>query len=303
MNKCIAYQLHKHSHTCKKGGRSRCRFGFPRPPLDVTEILSPLPKRIDPRLKSMAVKNFQDIEDKLNEYGRGFKEDIPFCDFLDELDMTREEYIMALRSTIKRTAVFTRRSTNAIFVNNYNRNLLEAWGANIDVQFVLDTYACAKYCAGYMMKSDGGVSRLLNTVSQEAKKGNLDVRDKLKAFSKILITGTEISAQEAVAFLLGYPNTDCSRSEKFVNTSDPDDRTVMLKSFKELEEQDQNSTDVFQKGVLDDYCRRPKELDEVCLADFATLYDYTKSLPKTINVSASTFSSEEEPDETEGISA
>ena len=47
LGKVIAYQLHKHSQTCLKkiGEGDTCRFYFPRPPMDQTRILCPLPLR------------------------------------------------------------------------------------------------------------------------------------------------------------------------------------------------------------------------------------------------------------------
>lgn len=88
--------------------------------------------------------------------------------------------------------------------------MLEAWRANMDIQFVTNTYACAKYCVGYILKSDGGISKLMKAANREAK-GNADIREKLKSCCKVLLNGTEISAQEGAGFLLGIPNTHSSR--------------------------------------------------------------------------------------------
>jgi hypothetical protein len=187
------------------------------------------------------------------------------------------DYIFAIRSSIKRPTVFLKRSTNAIFINGYNRQLLEAWGANIDIQFVLDTYACAKYCVGYILKSEGGVSGLLQAATRDARKGNTSVKDKLKAFANVLMNGTEISAQEAAQFLLGIPNTMCSRQDVFISTSEPNDRIGILKSQKELEDMDDDCQDVCAKGLIDHYIKRPKELEGTCLAEFASMYEYSKS--------------------------
>jgi hypothetical protein len=142
--------------------------------------------------------------------GRGYKEEIPFNEVLEKFECTEDEYFLAVRSTLKRATVFLKRSTNSIYMNGYNRELLLAWGANIDFQFVLDTYACAKYCVGYILKSEGGVSKLLQAATQEFQRGNVGIKEKLKKYAKILINGTEISAQEAAAFVLGLPNTFCS---------------------------------------------------------------------------------------------
>ncbi len=115
--------------------------------------------------------------------------------------------------------------------------LLIAWRANIDIQFILDTYACTKYCVGYIMKSDGGVSQLLQAAQNEAKAGNFTVAEKLKKFCKILCHGCEISTQEAAASL---------RSQEELNT---------------LEDE---SEDIFVKGTFDHYTNRPLEMEDMC---------------------------------------
>jgi len=104
--------------------------------------------------------------------GRNFKEDFCFSDFLNKFQTDHLGYITAIRSSIKRVTVFLKRSTNAIFVNDYNEDILSYWQANIDFQFVIDTYDCAKYCVGYVLKCQGGVSKLFRAAFQEAKRGN-----------------------------------------------------------------------------------------------------------------------------------
>ena len=37
------------------------------------------------------------------------------------------------------------RSPNELRINNYNPTCLLAWRANMDIQYVLDVYACAMY--------------------------------------------------------------------------------------------------------------------------------------------------------------
>lgn len=57
--------MHKHSQTCKKGGKDVCRFGFPLPPLEKTMILEPLDADVDKYRKvfykypSCSLENFE----------------------------------------------------------------------------------------------------------------------------------------------------------------------------------------------------------------------------------------------------
>lgn len=141
------------------------------------------------------------------------------------------------------------RTTSEIFVNSYNKEILLAWIANMGMQFVLDTYACAKYCVGYMLKAEGGVSKFLRAACHEARLGNSVVQDKVKQFGKILINGTEISAQDAAAFLLGIPNTACSRVYVCINSSKPAERISVLKPETTILS-DQKSWKIFVELIL-----------------------------------------------------
>jgi len=276
MEKLIGYQIHKHAQTCKKKNKQgiTCRFGFPKP--RETMILKPLDEDFSLEQIRAAKESHKMIEEKLNEWGRGFKEDIEYDSFLESIGIVHEDYITAIRSSIKRATVFLKRSTNSCFVNGYNRQLLEAWEANIDVQFVLDTYGCAKYCVGYILKSDGGVSRLMQEAARDIRHGNTSIQEQLKRFANVLINGSEISAQEATAFLLGIPNTMCSRSDVFINTAPPDQRIRILKSKEELDELEDSCVDVTREGLLEHYVQRPTVLENTCLADIASMYEFVR---------------------------
>ena len=88
-------------------------------------------------------------------------EDITFEEFLKKLGLTKERYLLAIRNTLKRDTLFLKRSPSEIRTNNYNAHLLQAWQANMDIQYVLDPYACATYILSYITKGQRGMSRLL----------------------------------------------------------------------------------------------------------------------------------------------
>lgn len=39
-------------------------------------------------------------------------------------------------------------------INNYNSHVLKVWGANMNIQYVVDPYACVMYIASYMVKGE-----------------------------------------------------------------------------------------------------------------------------------------------------
>lgn len=99
---------------------------------------------------------------------------------------------------MKRPTLLLKRSPSKIKVNNYNTNLLKAWQANMDVQFVLDPYACAVYILSYITKGQRGISKLLDKASKEANSGNKDIVNRVRHIGNAFLNAAEISAQEAV---------------------------------------------------------------------------------------------------------
>ena len=81
-----------------------------------------------------------------------------FDNLLTKYKWTYGEYERALRLVHTRTIIIHKREPNARWVNQYNEELLRAWNANMDIQFVLDPYACAKYLMSYTTKPEREMS-------------------------------------------------------------------------------------------------------------------------------------------------
>jgi hypothetical protein len=113
--------------------------------------------------------------------------------------------------------------------------------------------------------------------------------EKLRHVANTLVNCTEMSAQEAVYHCLSMKLSVMSRDCVFINNGPPNERYQMIKSKKELEKMDQNSTDIVSKGLLDYYISRPKTpkiIKDICLAQFASIYTKTfdKKVEKNIEV-------------------
>ncbi|XP_033756117.1 uncharacterized protein LOC117338862 [Pecten maximus] len=250
MQEFIKMQVHKHSKTCKKGGRSVCRFGFPLPPLPNTMLLEPLET---------------DIETGC---------DMSYEEFLTEVVQIEEaEYIKCIRSSLKGPKIFLKREPKEMRVNYYNTTVLQAWKANLHLQFVLDPYACAMYIVSYISKSQRGMSTMLEQASKEAAEGNIDLKRQVRHIGNKFLNFVEISAQEASYLVLQMPLTRASREVIFINTSLPKDRVFLLKSQEQLKDLPKNSTDVESDNIIKRYARRPKKLENYCLADYVSELD------------------------------
>ena len=90
---------------------------------------------------------------------------------MNELNMSYETYILALRSTINKKKIFLKRSLEEIYINSYMSHLIHVWKANHDIQYMLDPYSCVIYICDYLMKNNKGMSKLLENAAKEAKRG------------------------------------------------------------------------------------------------------------------------------------
>ena len=80
-----------------------------------------------------------------------------------------------------------------------------------------------------------------------------------------------MTGQEEAAFLLLQAvMTFMSRQSVFINTSPPNERTFLVKSKKELEQLDPESTDIAVDNLIHCYQNRPHQMENYCLADFAS---------------------------------
>ena len=272
LSELVNLQRHKHSKTCKKKGRAICRFNFPLPPIPRTMILEPLSQSdLDENVADMLKEALGRIRSLLNSINAD--ETMTFVEFLEKLDLTEQQYIKAIRLSLKHSTLLLKRSPSEIRINCYNPHLLKAWRANMDIQFVLDPYACAIYILSYITKGQRGMSKLLRKACEEAKEGNKNIVNKVRHIGNEFLNAVKISAQEAVYLVLQMLLRRSSREFQFINTSDPDERTFLLKSMDKIKELPDNSIDIESDNVVKRYQRRPKQMENVCLADFVAWYN------------------------------
>ncbi|KAJ8018509.1 ATP-dependent DNA helicase PIF1 [Holothuria leucospilota] len=264
----LQLQTHKHSKTCRKRSQAICRFGFPKPPMKFTKLLQPFPVDTDTTLLQQHQQNYEKITALMNSHVDGL--DVTFEQFLQQINVTEEEYIQAVCSSLKAPTVFLRRNPSDIRINPYMKNLLQIYGANHDIQYITDPYACAVYIVAYMSKSQRGMSILLDKACKEAKKETSDLRKQVRSIGNKFINAVEVSAQEAVYMLLQLPITRSTRNTLFINTSPPNERTFLLKSTELLEQMDPDDTNIECGNIIERYKRRPRLLRKWCLADYAS---------------------------------
>ncbi len=275
-------QVHRHSHTCRKNRQTDCRFNYPQPPMRATMILQPLDEDMNTNKVKELKHAWKSIKKYLDDAKEGF--DITFDELLQELNVTEEKYLLAVQSSIKTATTFLKRSPNELRVNNYNPACLLAWRANMDIQFVLDVYACAVYIVNYISKGQKGMSELLREACNEARNGNSTIKQQVRDIGSKFINNVEISAQEAVYIVLQLPMRKASREIVFVHTAPPEERVQLLKPLDEIQHLEDECEEIYEGGLIKRYTKRPKQLEGITLADFAAWYDLSSPYVKQTNV-------------------
>ena len=235
-----------------------------------TQILHPLENGSEGEIK-MLKDLWKQIKKELNDLKEGL--DITFDQLLENFGVSEEKYILAIRSSLNSPTVFLKRMPNELRVNNYNPACLAAWRANMDIQYVLDVYACAMYIVSYISKAQKGMSELLRKACAEAKEGNSNIKQQVRDIGNKFLNSVEISAQEAVYIILQLPMRKSSREVIFVNTSPPGDRVELLKPMDEIQEMEDECEEIHSGGLLKRYAERPASLQNATLADWAAWYD------------------------------
>lgn len=82
----------------------------------------------------------------------------------------------------------------------------------------------------------------------------------------------EVSAREAVNYILSLPMKQLRRSVVFVSTNPNHERIAVLNSHDSLSQLDDADTIVFRKSLIDRYQHRPQQLNSMCLAEFAATF-------------------------------
>ena len=266
-------QKHKHSVTCKKNKKDICRFHFPKPPSNENIISAPPEdETIDPEILAKMYRRkevlLKPVLDAITN--NTYDSDMTLECLLQSLGVNIDEYHKYLALGIKARSYIVERKPNETNINNYNPTILKAWQANMDLQPVLDTYACIMYIVSYVTKSERSMGELLRAAKKDSE--NLDIKIQLKKIGSTFLTHREVSAQEAVYRVLGLPMLACNVKRIFVPSDLPEDRVRLLKPLAILRELDPDSTDIYVKGLPEKFAARPNSLNNMCFADFSVSY-------------------------------
>ena len=141
---------------------------------------------------------------------------------------------------------------------------------------MLDPYACAVYILSYISKGQRGMSKLLEQANNDAHKlCGENIQNQVRHIGNKFLNTVEISAQEAVYLVMQMPLRRSSRTVQFINTAPTDESCFLLKSSDKINELPDNSTEIESDNMVKRYQRRPRQLENICLADFVAWYEIT----------------------------
>ncbi|GFW52990.1 ATP-dependent DNA helicase [Trichonephila clavipes] len=271
-------QRHKHTFTCLKKTRRQdneyCRFNIPFFPMDRTRILLQLALE-DEQRDSEKFKRARELLTELEQKDASMR-GATFEEFLEYLNMSYEEYLLALLSGINRPTVVLKRTVDEVLINSYNPRILSLMQANMDIQFVLDEYAVVAYLVDYVNKLGRGLSQNLRHCIEATAQGKHSLKECLVSVENQFINSVEVSAQDAAWSILELPMSKMSEDSIFIPTFKRENRTRMIKSQEYLKKLDSNSRDVYELNIIDRYVVRPDKLENECLASFAAWYELEK---------------------------
>ena len=177
----LLLQNHKHSSYCKRN--KTCRFNFPKPPSPKTRITKFDPENTD-------VEHSRTVLQKVHNVLTERDTDISLTELLNTTELTETEYVEALEISCTGNIVLLKRKPNEGCINNYNPSVMLAWQANIDIQFVINAYACVMYIASYIVKTERSMGELLKRVAAESRTDELKVQ--LRKVGSAFLTHREV---------------------------------------------------------------------------------------------------------------
>ena len=165
-------------------------------------------------------------------------------------------------------------------MNPYNREWMQAWDGNLDIQPCLDYFAVSTYITDYYAKADTAMMTALKTAMKASNEN--EIKEKMKVVANLFLTHRQIGEAEAVYRLI--PSLTLSMSNiacQFLFTARKEERSMRWRRATEEQLQkgiaakrlDQQEGFWYEQPDLwNKYLRRPVELKDICCAQFARIY-------------------------------
>ena len=236
-----------------------------------TIIAEPLPNDLGDELKQPILKKQKEIltsvKEKINTVlNPGKSEDydpkLTETDIYSSLGITEEEYYNALSiSPDSDYDLHLKRPLDSCFINNYFVAGIKGFAANVDLQPVFNHYKCITYVCSYFTKDETERSQAIINAAKEAKTNNLSVAEGLRKISAAFLSTREVSSQQCVYRCM--PELWLEKffpGNVFVSTDLPEKKVCVTKSKQELDDFDDDSTDIFKSNIIERYSIGPDSI-------------------------------------------
>ena len=147
-------------------------------------------------------------------------------------------------------------------------------------------YGAAMYVCMYVSKSEPERLKYALHDTIQNIPSDASQRKRLSMIGATVLTHRQVSLQEVVYRLGGFPLVRSTRTTITVNSRYPQNRSRILKPQNEVQQLPDTSTQIFEAGIIDHYQDRPdgQPWDNMSLSTFATHYTVigkgNTSLPK-----------------------
>ena len=207
----------------------------------------------------------QKIDEVLNHNKPEYLPSLSKEDIFQDVGITQEQYQWALSiSPDSDYDLHLKRPIDSCFTNNYFIAGIKGFAVNVDLQPVFNHYKCITYVCSYFTKDETECSQAIMNAAKEARETNLSVKDGLRKIGAAFLSKREVSSQECVYRCMPelwlrkiFPKT------VFVSTDLPEKRLRVAKSQQELDELDDDSTDIYKSNIIERYSIRPNIIPSV----------------------------------------
>ena len=164
------------------------------------------------------------------------------------------------------------RKENERTVNPYNPALLSEWQANMDIQYIGEhSYVLNQYVTSYMTKAEKNQTKDMWELMNQNKSQASQIMTILNARFR----DREVGTYEIADDLLGHPLHGCSSIIKYLDVNLPGKRSRALKTKKELEKLDDDSTEILKTNLIETYYpKRSVELENESLYSIVQNYNF-----------------------------
>lgn len=131
-------------------------------------------------------------------------------------------------------------------------------------------------CRQYVNKTNRGISNLQRKIIEVMNENSeFDIVEITRKMSVDMLNTIEMSSQEAAWYLLRLPMSKSSVAVQYI-TCWPIERQKIRKTQKQIDELDDDSTDIWKEDWHNKYQKRPEELEAISLAQFVSKYTKNK---------------------------